>query len=306
MSYDISVAISSIGRDSIFEVVKSIANQAYQPFEIVIYFDCDLVDTPSDVFIEKLNSLWNGNIHIYHGRVRVGAAAGYNFAISKCVGEIIAIASDDDIWLPTKLLRQIENYSPNRIILTSTLVLYRSRSYIRPKRVIPRNQNPTEFVLSKRTYPWRSRYYLPMSSLLFPRAVARIGFDTNLIFYEDYWWLFQVSAAGYHVIQLGEPLVICKTSTSRTTSRYIQGLEVFLETFASVGFLGRILKSQLPRPFILAGDVSRVLFLWKRSRTFETISILDIVEFSWQITLSCLIKILYVTPLKLFKTFKDT
>ena len=305
MQYEISVAISSIGRNSIFDVISSIASQIYQPMEIIVYFDCEVEDRPSEVFINRLKSIWAGPVHVYFGSSNVGASAGYNFAISKCSGQLIALASDDDIWLPSKLLNQVRSYKPKSLILTSAYFSGTRKEFVRPRQVIPDDIDPAKFVLEKRTYPWTSRYYLPMSSALFSRDIVDIKFNSDLVFYEDYWWLHEAVLAGCRIIQIEDPLIICNISFSRSGTRYKEGLEGFIEIFAPLGNCGRVMKSHLTRPFVVSGDLGYLIRLWRRSKEFEKISLVDCFEFLWQAGLCLLIKSFYFIPRKLFRIAKE-
>jgi glycosyltransferase involved in cell wall biosynthesis len=306
MQYEISVAISSVGRDSIFDVINSISSQIYQPIEIIVYFDCEVEDRPNEAFISELKSLWEGPIHVFFGSSKVGASSGYNFAISRCAGQLIAIASDDDIWLPTKLLNQVKFYIPKSLVLTSAYIQGSQKKLVRPRQVIPDNIDPARFVLEKRTYPWRSKYYLPMSSALFSRDFRDLKFNSALVFYEDFWWLHQAVLSGCTIIQIKEPLIICNTSFARSGTRYKQGLEEFIEVFAPLGSLGRIMKSHLPRPFILSGDLWHLIHLWKRSKEFEKITWVDFFEFLWQVTLCFCIRSFYFVFRKLLRIANET
>jgi glycosyltransferase involved in cell wall biosynthesis len=306
MQYEISVAISSIGRNSIFDVISSIASQIYQPMEIIVYFDCKVEDRPSEIFISQLESIWTGPVYVYFGSSNLGASCGYNLAISKCSGQLIALASDDDIWLPTKLLKQVRSYKPKSLVLTSAYFSGSRKEFVRPRHVIPDGIDPAKFVLERRTYPWTSKYYLPMSSALFSRDFIDIKFNSDLVFYEDFWWLHEAVLAGCRIIQIEDPLIICNISHARSGSRYKDGLEKFIEIFTPLGNCGRILKSHLPRSFVVSGDLSYLIRLWKRSKEFEKISWLDYLEFSWQVGLCLIVRSFYFIHRKLFRIAKET
>ncbi len=82
------------------EAVQSILDQTYKNVEIIVVND----GSPEDIkpFLDKY-----GNKVIYRYQENQGSAAARNHGLSLATGEYIAYEDADDIWLPTKLEKQI-------------------------------------------------------------------------------------------------------------------------------------------------------------------------------------------------------
>lgn len=94
------------GLDWLFEAVDSVLNQTYVNIEIIVINDGSSEDiTP---FLEKY-----GDRVLYHYQENQGAAVARNLGMSLASGDYIAFEDSDDIWLPTKLEKQISSMEDN-------------------------------------------------------------------------------------------------------------------------------------------------------------------------------------------------
>lgn len=82
------------------EAVQSILDQTYKNTEIIVVND----GSPEDIqpFLDKY-----GDKVVYRYQENQGSAAARNLGLSLATGEYIAYEDADDIWLPTKLEKQI-------------------------------------------------------------------------------------------------------------------------------------------------------------------------------------------------------
>lgn len=87
---------------TIVETIESMLNQTYQNFEILIIDDCSTDNTLK--IVEEIN---DSRIIIYKNEVNSGAAHSRNVGISKATGEYIAFLDSDDLWMTTKLEKQL-------------------------------------------------------------------------------------------------------------------------------------------------------------------------------------------------------
>jgi len=81
------------------EQLKSLLNQDYPNYEIVIIDDNSTDDT-ADIISSFLH---DPRIRSYRNNENLGYAANFGKALSLCNGELIALSDQDDIWLPEKL-----------------------------------------------------------------------------------------------------------------------------------------------------------------------------------------------------------
>lgn len=89
----------------IAETIMSVQNQTYQNWEIIIVDDCSTDKTAEIIlsFQEK-----DSRIIYLKNETNRGTAYSRNLALKEAKGKWIAFLDSDDIWLPTKLEKQIE------------------------------------------------------------------------------------------------------------------------------------------------------------------------------------------------------
>lgn len=100
----VSVVIPTYGhRDFVLGTLKSVAEQSFTDFEIVVVNDGSRDDTES-VLRPMIDS---GAIH-YVRQENQGQAAARNRGIELASGRYVALLDDDDLWPPDKLAWQVE------------------------------------------------------------------------------------------------------------------------------------------------------------------------------------------------------
>ena len=93
------------------ESICSVLNQTYKNLELII------IDNYSDDNTDEVISKFSDNrMRVYKFNNNGVIAASRNFGISKCNGDIVAFIDSDDIWLPSKLEKQLSYFSNNEIV----------------------------------------------------------------------------------------------------------------------------------------------------------------------------------------------
>jgi len=104
-------------KNYIEQTLKSILNQKYKNFEIlIVYDDSDQSDLP---FLKTLKKKDN-RIKLVINRKNIGAGMSRNKAIKLSKGEYIAFIDSDDLWHPNKLKFQLNHMIKNKIFITHT------------------------------------------------------------------------------------------------------------------------------------------------------------------------------------------
>ena len=99
------------------ESIKSVINQTYKNFELLIADDCSS-DNTADVVLEFVKD--NNNIKYFKLETNLGAALARNYIIKKARGTYLAFLDSVDIWLPEKLEKQIRFMEDNHYFFTCT------------------------------------------------------------------------------------------------------------------------------------------------------------------------------------------
>lgn len=90
------------------ETIKSVLNQSYKNWEMIIVDDCSTDDS-----LEIIRSFNDERIKLIVNETNSGAALSRNYAIRKAKGKWIAFLDSDDLWHPTKLEKQVSFMKKN-------------------------------------------------------------------------------------------------------------------------------------------------------------------------------------------------
>ncbi len=103
MNPTVSVIIPTYNRANLVSrAIKSVLNQTYQDFEIIVVDDCSEDNTE-----EIVKSFNDSRIRYIKHKKNKGGSAARNTGIKRARGKYIAFLDDDDEWLPSKLEKQI-------------------------------------------------------------------------------------------------------------------------------------------------------------------------------------------------------
>jgi len=137
----ISIALCTYnGEKYLSEQLDSIINQTYKNLEIIVVDDCSQDNTFS---ILQSYALKSPQLKIFRNIKNKGYSKNFEYAISLCKGDYIAVSDQDDIWMTNKLELLLK-----KIIIDDSLLVY-SNSLI----VDERGNS-----LGKTTFDKRSKY----------------------------------------------------------------------------------------------------------------------------------------------------
>lgn len=98
----------------IAESIQCVIDQTYQDWELLIIDDCSTDNT--DEVVRPY--LVDARIKYYKNTKNLGAALTRNRALKEARGEWIAFLDSDDLWVPTKLERQVAFMEKNGYVLS--------------------------------------------------------------------------------------------------------------------------------------------------------------------------------------------
>ncbi|MFC1743870.1 glycosyltransferase family 2 protein [Candidatus Riflebacteria bacterium] len=101
---EISVIVTTFNRpDYLRETLKSIMNQSFTDFEIIVVDNCSEYD-----FFAEIKKLKDPRIKAFQNQNDGVIALNRNFGSKKACGQYLAFCDDDDLWHPEKLKLQYE------------------------------------------------------------------------------------------------------------------------------------------------------------------------------------------------------
>ena len=203
----------------ILNSIKSILNQTYKNFEIIIiYDDTNLDDLKYILEIKRLDK----RIRVFRNKENKGVGLSRNYGIKKSRGKFIAFLDADDIWHPLKLSTQIEFMINNNFSITHT-----SYNIINEKN----KKVGTRFAKNLKFSDLIRSCDIGLSTVIIEKKLLDNLCFPNLKTKEDYVLWLQLTKKGYEFKAFDEFLTdwrLAKNSLSSSTFRkLIDGYNVY-------------------------------------------------------------------------------
>jgi glycosyltransferase involved in cell wall biosynthesis len=197
----VSVVVLTYNRARLLpETVHAILAQSYRNLELIIVDNLSSDSTP-----DYVAGLTDSRVRCYRNPNHGVLAVNRNFGIRQARGKYIAFCDDDDVWLPTKLERQVsvlENSSRVALCFTNTLAVRDSSDTGQLVFSHPFGNSTLNSLI------WRN--FIGNSSVMVRKAVLdRVGLldeDPALTPYDDYHMWLRVAHSG-EIHGIDEPLV---------------------------------------------------------------------------------------------------
>lgn len=203
----VSVIVPTFGRASfISKCIDSVLNQTYQNIELIVVDD-NGEGTPNQLETAKKLAPYSSVRYIIHKNNQNGSAAR-NTGIRASNGQYLCFLDDDDVFMPTKIEKQLEAISGYGFCLCSIEKKSEEKAYS----VI----NDIKGNLLKDVLLYKYDF-CSGSSLMVARniAVAVGGFDISLKRFQDYNFLAKISAI-IKGISIPEVLVTIRLHTENS------------------------------------------------------------------------------------------
>jgi glycosyltransferase involved in cell wall biosynthesis len=197
----VSIAMTTYnGERFLRKQLDSIYNQSYKNIEVVV---CD--DRSTDNTIQILEEYRNKyGTHVYVNESNVGFLRNFEKALTLCQGKYIALADQDDIWLPNKIERLVNNIGGFTLIFSDAQYIDENDSVFSPsimKFIGAPNLTGKPF----RILTFGS--YITGCTILFKRELLSIALPIpEGECYHD-WWLSMIACKQNGIFYINEPLV---------------------------------------------------------------------------------------------------
>jgi glycosyltransferase involved in cell wall biosynthesis len=212
--------------------INSILNQTYKPSQFVI-----VVDGPIPSKISEVLRLYENNheIELYFLESNLGSGLARNFGITKSRNELIGVMDADDISMPERFEKQIDEMIKLNIDVLGGWIAEFDEDEKNIQRMRIR-ETPKEHASIKKYGQYRN----PMNhvTLLFKKSFfQKIDGYRKISFYEDYDLVVRFLTAGYTLHNIQEVLVLVRCGNSMFTRR-----GGFLNVAAEINFFINIYK----------------------------------------------------------------
>jgi len=197
--------------DFIGEAIDSVLNQTYQNFELIV------IDNYSDDKTEEIvNRYLDSDPRVKYTKFSNKGiiAASRNLGIKKACGELVSFIDSDDVWLPSKLDKQIRHFQDEEVIGVGAQALWMNGSLVSRKHFSQKGEysdyRHSDFLLSNKAI---------CSSVVIRKDVALDlqGFDESrdFLYIEDWELWLRVAQKGKFRI-LKDPLLLYRIQPNRS------------------------------------------------------------------------------------------
>jgi glycosyltransferase involved in cell wall biosynthesis len=206
----VSVIIPTYNRAHLIDkAIKSVLNQTYQDYEIIVVDNASTDNTK-----EVVKGFNNFKIrYIYYCDNR-GSSVARNVGIRASQGEFIALLDSDDEWLPEKLDRQVEvlqNESPEVGVVYSDVLYIDENS----KNMNRKLRNPKKEGYIYEDLLGGNCVGTPSALLIKKECFHRFGLFDDLLKYHEDWDMWIRIAKYYRFVFIEVPLVKYRLHSNR-------------------------------------------------------------------------------------------
>jgi len=203
----ISVAIATYnGEKHLRQQLDSILSQSYDNFEIIVSDDrsTDSTQTILDEYRSKHNIQYQVN------KKNIGYIKNFETLISLCTGDYIALSDQDDIWLPEKLEKLINNIGNNLLIHSDASLIDENDNLLKK-----RWKGQVESFNTFEQFLFRN--IVTGCTILFKRELLKTAspFPEGLAYHD--WWLAISSSIESKITYINEPLILYRQHTTQHT-----------------------------------------------------------------------------------------
>ena len=216
MTPTVSVLIPTRNRPSLLRrALDSVLAQTFVDYEIVV-----VVDGPDAETEELLRTEPDLRLRFHVNPAATGGGAARNEAIRQAGGQWIAFLDDDDVWMPTKLERQMERLTPDAgdvISFTRLIAQAPHGGYVWPRRGPRAGEHISEYLFARRSL-FAGEGGVQTSTIVAPRRLAlATPMDESLQRLQDIDWLLRAVASGARLDFCPEVLTTWHIEGSRAT-----------------------------------------------------------------------------------------
>lgn len=264
----VSVIVLSYNHEKfIAETIRSVLNQTFQDFEIIVVDDCS-----TDNSVAEIKKITDPRIKLFVHDKNQGTCATHNDALAKASGEYTSLINSDDTWEKNKLAAEVQYLTDHPevdIVFTKvTLIDDFGNKLLQglPNVFDVKNRTPAE---------WLHHFFTTGNCLCHPSSMPRKSVYSDVGYYQkkfgllgDFDMWIRVSLKKHQIHILDEPLINFRIlqngqnvsagsiySTSRNYFEYQKALDNYLhitdiqyfeEIFPEAKIYGQVTPDTIP------------------------------------------------------------
>jgi glycosyltransferase involved in cell wall biosynthesis len=227
----VSVVLCTYNGDKYLEAqIQSILTQTYSSFEIIINDDAS---TDSTQQIISSYALKDNRIRYFFNDKNIGVNKNFEQGFATATGKFIAIADQDDIWVPEKIQKQLSLFSSEDIMLVHT----GSVIFTGIQLPIHKTFKTGEFLMEGNDYrKLLLRNTISGHNIMFRKEIVYSLALPSTVYYD--WWLCQIATIRGKIRASAEILAYQRWHENNLTVKKRQGKkqsrEEFVERYAAL------------------------------------------------------------------------
>lgn len=230
------------GEKYLSQQISSILNQTYTTLELLILDDCS-----SDKSLDIINHYLqlDSRIKLIKNPVNLGFNKNFENGLQLANGDLIAISDQDDIWLPHKISRLVENLDDVLLVYSNSELIDESGNIL--KKTLDRN---IEHLNRPQFTSFLDENFVTGHTCLLKKELLKyiLPFPKDIFFYD--WWIgFAASYVGkinylnevltYYRIHPSSWMQLQAVNTKDKISERLIKKKKQIEGFCSAGFLNK-------------------------------------------------------------------
>jgi teichuronic acid biosynthesis glycosyltransferase TuaG len=214
----VSVIITTYNRVKLLEeTLVSVRNQTYPNIEIIIVSDAS--NDGTDLFIQSISDSRLKYLKLEHNSGL--PAVSRNHGLKHAYGEYIAFCDDDDLWIETKIEKQLKKIENHDMCFTKRAFINENGDKISHRPLyIPNRLNLRGLLITN---------YITLSSVLIEKKLLDTfnGFNVSPLFKasEDYELWTRLLANNVKIIICPENLVLYRIHSNNISNNQLAGVE---------------------------------------------------------------------------------
>ena len=203
----VSVIIPTLNRPHmVVRAVDSVLQQSFRDLEVLVVIDGDDGQT-----VGALESISSPQLRLLQLPKQVGGSSARNEGVLASRGEWIAFLDDDDLWLPTKLEKQLalaqSSKASEPIVACKVVARTAGGDFVWPRK-LP-SEPLSEYLLARNSWSQGENLLQTSTLLARRRLLLQVGFEDGLKKHQDWDWLLRVvRTSGVKIEFVDEPLSV--------------------------------------------------------------------------------------------------
>ena len=206
------------------QAIDSVLNQTMKNFELIIVNDCS-----TDGSEEIVKTYTDERIKYFKNKQNSKVSFSRNFGVSQASGDYVAFIDSDDVWLNTKLERQLEYMkSKNAKICYSSYGFVDDDGVLQDKIFdVPKEVNYKRLL--------KQNVITPSASIFAKELLIKYPFYADKIHEDFLAFLSMLKGENITAVGINDPLILYRLTVNSKSRNKLKAMKMTLQTYKEFG-----------------------------------------------------------------------